>query len=246
MVPCKSRAADTVRAGASPTRRRLRIGGRVQGVGFRPFVYRLAARLGIRGSVCNDGCGVVIEGQATAAQLDRFAQTLQSEAPAAATLRQIIAEELPPLANLVAFAIEPSATNPSASAEVAADMAVCPDCLAEMRDPANLRRHGYALTNCTRCGPRYSILRAIPYDRRHTTMAGFAMCGTCQSEYDDPADRRFHAQPTACSHCGPQIRLVDAAGQSLPGDPIEQTVLRLGRPDRRHQRYRRFSSGRPR
>jgi len=208
-------------------RRRWRITGRVQGVGFRPLVYRLAHKMRIRGAVWNDADGVVAEGQGTPGQLDEFVCALRTEAPAAAVIRQIVEQEIPLDGDGESFEIRRTPAAASPTAEVAADLAICPDCLAEIRDPANARRHGYALTNCTHCGPRFSVIRAIPYDRINTTMAEFAMCPSCSQEYDDPADRRFHAQPTACQNCGPKMRLLDGGGNQIDEDPITGAVVRL-------------------
>jgi len=205
-------------------RRRLRITGRVQGVGFRPFVYRLAHRMQIAGAVWNDPAGVVIEAQGAGEQLDQFAAAIRSEAPAAAAVREITQERIPASGEAGEFEIRPSPHDASATAEVAADMAVCEQCLAEVRDPADARRHGYVLTNCTHCGPRFSIIRAIPYDRPNTTMADFAMCPDCRAEYDDPSDRRFHAQPTACRVCGPQLQLLDNHGQPIAAEVLDEAV----------------------
>jgi hydrogenase maturation protein HypF len=206
---------------------RWRVSGRVQGVGFRPFVYRLAKRLHITGAVWNDAAGVVIEGQGTQQQLVGFIGSLQSEAPAAAAIHEIQEEAIPRRSSEINFEIHCSDSTASVTAEVTPDLAVCEECRADIRNANNPRRHRYALTNCTNCGPRFSIVRAIPYDRRFTTMSIFPMCGACRREYEDPADRRFHAQPTACHHCGPQLELVDSQGQAIQGDPITATARRL-------------------
>ena len=176
--------------------------------------------MGISGAVWNDGAGVVVEAEGSDRQLDDFAAAFQSEAPAQAAVRSITADEIGCAEASAEFVIRPSPADGQASAEVAVDLAVCPECLAEIRDAGNVRRHGYALPNCTQCGPRISIIRAIPYDRPNTTMAGFAMCADCQREYDDPLDRRFHAQPTACCKCGPQMRIIDSDGRDIEQDPI--------------------------
>ncbi len=208
-------------------RRRFYVSGRVQGVGFRPFVYRLATQMGIGGSVWNDAAGVVVEAQGTRRQLDEFVAALRGDAPAAAAVRKIVDREIAPHPHWRRFEIEPSPGAATPTAEVAADLAICDACLAEIRDPANPRRHGYALTNCTNCGPRFSIIRSIPYDRPRTTMAPFPMCPPCREEYDDPADRRFHAQPTACRDCGPQLEFLDRDPSFNPVGPIEGAVQRL-------------------
>jgi len=208
----------------STVRSRWRIRGRVQGVGFRPFVYRLANQLNLTGAVWNDPDGVIIEAQGPAAQLAAFVHKLCTQAPAASRVRQIIEEPASVRADEHDFQIRKSTQAASATAEVTADLAICQDCAAEIRDPANRRRYRYALTNCTNCGPRFSIVRAVPYDRPNTTMAAFSLCEPCHAEYDDPKDRRFHAQPTACRVCGPRVDFVDQAGKPIPGDAIESAA----------------------
>jgi hydrogenase maturation protein HypF len=219
--------AATAQRAEPVLRCRWHIRGRVQGVGFRPLVFRIAHRLHIRGGVWNDADGVIAEGQGTRGQLDEFVGALRDEAPAAAVIRRIDEEEIPLHTDGASFEIRRTTTATGASAEVAADLAICPDCLAEIRDPANARRRGYALTNCTNCGPRFSIIRAIPYDRCNTTMAGFEMCPACHGEYENAIDRRFHAQPTACRECGPQLRLLDQLGNTIGGDPIRGAAQSL-------------------
>lgn len=206
---------------------RWHIVGRVQGVGFRPLVYRLAHKLQICGAVWNDAEGVIAEGQGTRGQLDEFIVALRAEAPAAAVIRQIIEQQIPLHDDGEQFEIRHTSQTTTPTAEVAVDMAICPACLAEIRDTANHRRHGYALTNCTNCGPRFGIIRAIPYDRINTTMADFKMCPPCCREYEDPTDRRFHAQPTACRDCGPQLQLLDPHGRRIDEDPIRGAARRL-------------------
>ena len=200
--------------------RLLEIEGTVQGVGFRPFVARLAARLGVRGWVRNDERGVTVRAVGPQDMLDALAATLQAEPPPAARitfLRERPAagvRNLPPVP-AVGFLILDSDTDATVrTAAVTPDLALCVDCRRELADPAD-RRHAYPFINCTNCGPRYSILRELPYDRPRTTMAGFAMCPKCRREYEDPADRRYHAQPNACPVCGPQVELQDAAGRAL-------------------------------
>ncbi|MGD0139479.1 MAG: carbamoyltransferase HypF [Tepidisphaeraceae bacterium] len=210
-------------------RRRWRIAGRVQGVGFRPFIYRLAMQMHVHGAVWNDDAGVVVEGQGTRRQLEEFAIAIWAQAPAPAVIREIDEQEVLLRSGEPKFEIHQSSSAAKGTAEIAADLAVCPQCLAEIRDAANRRRHGYALTNCTNCGPRFSIIRAIPYDRPNTTMARFVMCRQCHEEYENPADRRFHAQPTACRQCGPRLELVDSSGLPIAGDPVEQAAGRLAR-----------------
>ena len=197
---------------AALERRLLRVTGTVQGVGFRPFVYRIARRDGLLGWVRNDVHGVTVEAIGRADQVERFAHALAAEAPPAARVEGVAElergpapERLPP-----GFVIVASEDARDVTTAISADLPVCDECLAELRDPGD-RRHGYAFINCTNCGPRYSIVEALPYDRPLTTMKGFAMCPTCEAEYLDPLDRRFHAQPTACPECGPQLVFLDAA-----------------------------------
>jgi hydrogenase maturation protein HypF len=197
------------------TRRRIRVRGIVQGVGFRPTVYRYATELGLAGWVNNDAEGVVIELEGAAAGIDAFLERLSREPPPLARVTAVEESPLPPLGE-TAFGIAPSAAGRRATL-VSPDMAVCPDCLRELLDP-NDRRYRYPFINCTNCGPRYSIIRDIPYDRPNTTMAAFEMCPLCRAEYDDPLDRRFHAQPNACPVCGPQLALHAADGGRIASD----------------------------
>ncbi|MDD2763657.1 MAG: carbamoyltransferase HypF [Opitutaceae bacterium] len=200
--------------------RLLEIEGTVQGVGFRPFVARLAARTGVRGWVRNDGRGVTIRVAGPRDAVAGFVAALRTEPPPAAritSVREHPAGEIPdlPAAPEAGFLILASAADEMArTAAVTPDLALCDDCRREFADPGD-RRHAYPFINCTNCGPRYSILRELPYDRPRTTMAEFAMCPACRREYDNPADRRYHAQPNACPACGPQVELQDAAGQVL-------------------------------
>jgi hydrogenase maturation protein HypF len=184
-------------------RRQIRIRGVVQGVGFRPFVHNLARRLGLAGYVLNSSAGVVAEVEGSEAALDSFVRSVRSEAPPLARIEEMLVSEIDPLGERE-FVIRESQAREGEFVLVSADVATCPECYRDFTDPAN-RRYGYAFTNCTNCGPRYTIIRDIPYDRPNTTMAGFRMCAACQAEYDDPADRRFHAQPNACPQCGPQL-----------------------------------------
>ncbi len=187
-----------------PARRRLRVTGTVQGVGFRPFVHRHATALGLDGVVRNEGQGVVIEVQGPADALDELARVVRDEPPARARVSDIVAEALPSGATDRGFRIDTTRTGGPATSPIGVDTAPCAACLAEVDDP-NDRRHRYPFTNCTDCGPRYTITRTVPYDRPATTMAGFTMCPACRREYEDPSDRRFHAQPNACPACGPRV-----------------------------------------
>jgi hydrogenase maturation protein HypF len=179
----------------------IEVHGAVQGVGFRPFVHRLAGELGLTGWVRNGGQGVSIEVEG--AGVGDFLKRLQAEPPPRAVIQSLEASYLDP-AGYRAFEIRESSQSEQKTAVVMPDIATCADCLSEIFDPQN-RRFEYPFTNCTNCGPRYSILEALPYDRANTSMRSFAMCGACQAEYDDPSDRRFHAQPNACPDCGPQL-----------------------------------------
>jgi hydrogenase maturation protein HypF len=186
---------------------RIRVAGTVQGVGFRPYVFRLAHELGLAGFVRNDQHGVLIEIEGDSAPLERFTARLAPEAPPLATVEHVETEVVPARATR-GFEIVSSERASEADAPVSPDTATCGDCVAELLDPAD-RRYRYPFVNCTNCGPRFTIVRGVPYDRALTTMAGFEMCPACRREYDDPRDRRFHAQPNACPACGPQVRLVD-------------------------------------
>ncbi|MGD0013604.1 MAG: carbamoyltransferase HypF, partial [Bryobacteraceae bacterium] len=192
---------------ASPNLERLRVAlyGAVQGVGFRPFVYRLAREMGLSGTVLNSGAGLVVEVEGAREQLERFLERLEAERPPAAVVLARETSILPP-AGFAGFEILASSAAEEKTASVLPDLATCPQCLAEVFDPAN-RRYLYPFTNCTQCGPRYTIVLDIPYDRSRTTMRGFTLCADCLREYTDPADRRFHAQPNACPACGPRLTL---------------------------------------
>jgi hydrogenase maturation protein HypF len=192
-----------------PERCRIRVQGIVQGVGFRPFVFGLAQANGLAGLVRNDAQGVTIEVEGEASAIQRFVNGVRSNPPPLALIDAVATEPLPPC-GAASFAIEPSCDDSGRAGKqalVSPDVSVCDDCLRELFDPTD-RRYGYPFINCTNCGPRYSIIQAVPYDRPQTTMAPFHMCAACQREYDDPTNRRFHAQPNACPACGPQIRIV--------------------------------------
>jgi hydrogenase maturation protein HypF len=197
---------------------RLVIGGRVQGVGFRPFAYRLARRYGISGTVRN-GAGVVqVEAHGPSKAIDAFADALIREAPAIARPRLLekraLRDGAPPGAG---FRILPSRSGEAPRHHVPPDYFTCSECLAELRDPRD-RRYRYPFINCTQCGPRYSLIRALPYDRESTTMAGFALCDACRREYQDPLCRRFHAEPVACSACGPRLTFRAASTKPIAGN----------------------------
>ncbi len=199
--------------------RSFRITGQVQGVGFRPFVFRLAAGLGIAGSVRNDPRGVVIEAYATRSVLDVFTRRLRAEAPPLARIDALDVVDTGP-AREVPTAFRIASSDPEGEpSRVTTDAATCHDCLRELFDPGDRRFH-HPLINCTNCGPRYTIICDVPYDRPSTTMAPFPMCPACEAEYRDPTDRRFHAQPTCCRECGPVLRLVLAGAEDPRTDPI--------------------------
>ncbi|MUL80318.1 MULTISPECIES: carbamoyltransferase HypF [unclassified Mycolicibacterium] len=193
-------------------RRRLRIGvhGVVQGVGFRPFVYTTAATLGLTGCVRNDSSGAVIEVEGTPGDLETFLRRLRTDPPVLAVIESVETQPMP-VSGGTGFTIADTSRSGGGRTLASPDVAMCPECTAEQRDPSN-RRYRHAFVNCTNCGPRFTIIAALPYDRDATTMASFAMCAECAREYADPADRRFHAQPVCCPSCGPTLRWQDASG----------------------------------
>ena len=207
-------------------RREVSVRGIVQGVGFRPFVYALARRHGLSGLVRNDAEGVHIEAEGAPEDLDVFLDEIRDEAPALAVIEAL---SWRPLAVLdeAGFRIEESREGVRRRALISPDVATCEMCFDELFDPSD-RRYRYPFTNCTNCGPRFTITRQVPYDRAMTTMSSFEMCPECQREYDDPSDRRFHAQPNACPVCGPQVRLLDKFGHELQSKP-EDPILRAAR-----------------
>ncbi len=184
-------------------RRRITVRGIVQGVGFRPFVYRHALRLGLYGFVLNSSAGVVIEVEGRREALEAFQHALLEDAPPLARIDEVLSQSLRPQGD-TAFVIAHSQAGAERSALISPDTATCPDCLREILDAGD-RRYGYPFTNCTNCGPRFTIVQDVPYDRAYTTMNDFQMCPACQAEYDNPLDRRFHAQPNACPTCGPSL-----------------------------------------
>lgn len=203
---------------------RVEIEGIVQGVGFRPFVFRLARRHSLTGWVSNTSRGVLLEAEGGADDLAAFYLDLQNETPPLAVISAIRRSSVPPLGSGV-FSILASRGG-EGGAQISPDCDVCPDCLAELFNPRD-RRYRYPFINCTNCGPRYSIITATPYDRESTTMASFAMCDDCRTEYEDPADRRFHAQPNACPVCGPKLKLLDSRGGAVDCDPLDGAVRLL-------------------
>ena len=219
--------------------RRVHVSGVVQGVGFRPFVYGLAQRLALCGWVRNTSAGVEIVVEGAAEALDTFVQALSAEAPPLARIEHIHAEAAAPN-GYTDFQIRHSEAIAGAYQLISPDVATCDACLAEIFDPHD-RRYRYAFTNCTNCGPRFTIIRDIPYDRPLTTMADFPMCADCQREYDDPLDRRFHAQPNACPVCGPQLEF--RPSPQPPAPPSGAHVAH--RSPRRYARGSRRSRARP-
>ena len=206
-------------------RKKLRVTGVVQGVGFRPHVYNLARRLGLAGFVLNDGAGVVIELEGAPGTIDEFIGQLKAAPPARARLDALEEEGLEPRGE-EAFVIAESLPG-EAETLVSPDLATCGDCLDELLEQED-RRFRYPFINCTNCGPRFTIIEGVPYDRPKTTMASFVMCPACQAEYDDPSDRRFHAQPNACPACGPRLALWDASGKRLEtDDPLAEVKQSL-------------------
>ena len=184
----------------------LRVRGTVQGVGFRPWVYRLATREGLGGFVRNDSRGVWIEVEGDAAAVEGFPGKLRTGAPPLSRIEGIEVVVLDTLEE-TDFRVASSEHDESVGAAVPSDAATCAACLRELFDPQD-RRYRYPFVNCTDCGPRYTIVREVPYDRARTTMEAFALCSECRSEYEDPSSRRFHAEPNACADCGPRLKLV--------------------------------------
>ena len=199
------------------TRRHFLIEGIVQGVGFRPYVHRLARQLGLSGWARNTAAGLELELEGPAAALDAFGEALRTAPPPLAVVEGVHTQDIPPTGE-AGFVIRPSAGGEAATL-VSPDLAPCAACLAEMQNPKG-RRYRYPFINCTDCGPRFSIIRRLPYDRPATTMAGFQMCPDCAAEYKDIRSRRYHAQPNCCPVCGPRAFYLDAAGARQPGDPI--------------------------
>jgi hydrogenase maturation protein HypF len=207
-------------------RREISVRGIVQGVGFRPFIYALARRHGLVGLVRNDAEGVHIEVEGPPEELELFLRDMREEAPPLAVVEDVAWRPLA-VRKEQGFRIEESREGVRRRALISPDVATCEECRAELFDPAD-RRYRYPFTNCTNCGPRFTITRSVPYDRAMTTMAHFEMCPECLNEYDDPSDRRFHAQPNACPVCGPRMQLLDRFGHELHGKP-DDPILRAAR-----------------
>jgi len=203
----------------SPARMLLKIEGTVQGVGFRPFIYRLALRHCLGGTVWNDGKGVYIDAEGMEEELKHFISAISNELPALAKITGMERNALEPK-GYSEFTIAPSRGVSEGRVIVPPDAAICGDCLHEMKNSLD-RHYHYAFTNCTNCGPRFTIVKELPYDRGKTSMDVFPMCPDCSIEYHDPLDRRFHAQPTACPNCGPKLVLVNGNGEVVTGDWLE-------------------------
>ncbi|WP_261567016.1 carbamoyltransferase HypF [Frankia gtarii] len=229
--PNRSAPAPARPVGRSPGqpggRRRCRITvrGLVQGVGFRPFVHAAAIDLALAGWVCNDSDGVIVEVEGAPGAVEEFGRRLTADAPPLAVIEQVTATDLAPRGDSV-FTIARSRAGNTPRTMVSPDVATCPDCLRELADPAD-RRYRHPFITCTNCGPRFTIITGLPYDRPATTMAGFPMCAACEREYRDPRDRRFHAQPIACPDCGPRLEFIPATGPAVPGDDALAAAARL-------------------
>jgi hydrogenase maturation protein HypF len=210
-------------------RRQIHVEGMVQGVGFRPFIYALATESGLGGFVLNNSAGVVIELEGNRQALDRFLEDLREQAPPQALIEKIVCDAIPARGEK-RFTIGPSSDGEEGRAFISPDRAICDECRKELFDPSN-RRHRHPFVNCTNCGPRFTIIREVPYDRDHTTMTAFPMCAECEREYHDPTSRRFHAQANACFRCGPEVRLIHSNGSEVNDtDPVSAAarLLRSG------------------
>jgi len=208
-----------------PSAREIEVRGIVQGVGFRPFVWRLASDAGLTGRVRNRSgvVEIVVEGAAPA--LDDFCSALEAQAPVLARVDSVTWRDAAPT-GFETFDVDESVVGFGGERLVSADAATCESCLGELFEP-NDRRFRYPFINCTDCGPRFTIIEALPYDRERTSMRAFPMCADCAREYHDPADRRFHAEPIACPTCGPRLAILDRLGGGQAGDPIEQAATLL-------------------
>ncbi len=206
-------------------RMEINVRGIVQGVGFRPFVYNLAGRHQLLGYVLNDGAGVSIDVEGEKASVEAFFRALQKEPPPLAVIFEIRGVFSDPV-GYTDFTIRQSEADPEKFVPISPEIATCDDCLRELFDPSD-RRHRYPFINCTNCGPRFTIVKDVPYDRKFTTMEPFPMCGACRKEYEDPENRRFHAQPNACPACGPQLSLLGADGREIPVSDVVAEACRL-------------------
>ena len=206
--------------------RKVKINGIVQGVGFRPFVYQLANRYNLKGEVANTSSGVAVHIEGLPNNIESFSKDLPQKCPPLAHITEILLHE-EPVGDFKDFTIVISKKQTVTTTLISPDVAVCDDCRRELFDPDD-RRFEYPFINCTNCGPRYTIIDDIPYDRPKTSMKHFTMCPACQAEYDDPANRRFHAQPNACAECGPHIELYDNFRQKVAAPkPLEKTAKLL-------------------
>ncbi|HZD17459.1 MAG TPA: carbamoyltransferase HypF, partial [Actinomycetota bacterium] len=206
--------------------REVEVHGVVQGVGFRPFIWRLARRFELTGRVRNRSGVVEIRAEGSEAALDGFCAAIAEEAPPLARVEDVRWSAVPP-SGFATFEVEESLDQPGGDRVVSPDVATCPACLRELFDPTD-RRYRYPFINCTDCGPRFTIIESLPYDRVRTSMRVFPMCEDCEREYHDPSDRRFHAEPVACPACGPTLELVDRDGKPFDGDPLEEAITLLG------------------
>jgi len=206
-------------------RRRILVEGIVQGVGFRPFVYGLALKHALGGFILNDTTGVIIEVEGEPSALESFVYALRNEPPPLAAIEEVSWESLH-LKGDLSFTIEKSKAEEDRRVLISPDTCTCEDCLRELFDPKD-RRYRYPFINCTNCGPRFTIIKDVPYDRERTTMAVFPMCPDCHGEYEDPLDRRFHAEPNACPRCGPHVTLLDREGREMAGEDAVFQASRL-------------------
>ena len=208
----------------------MKIHGIVQGVGFRPFVHKLVRRCGLNGYIKNTSSGVELELEGERAALERFTMLLPEQAPVLAVIESMEASYSPELRGYEGFTIAQSRREEFRNTLISPDIGICQDCLRELRNPRD-RRYRYPFINCTNCGPRFTIIRDVPYDRARTSMAAFPMCPDCDREYHDIENRRYHAQPDCCADCGPRVFYLDAAGNELPGNGIElaREALKAGR-----------------
>ncbi len=225
MNPLRSSLPEKTSPAKDVSRLKISICGVVQGVGFRPFVYQLATRHNLTGWVCNTSGEVRVEVEGMRTSVESFLVELETMAPPVARIESITAAS-EPVNGCRTFEIRDSISEEGKYQLVSPDIATCPACLEEIMSPEN-RRYRYPFTNCTNCGPRFTIIEDIPYDRPKTTMRNFTMCPRCQQEYDDPLNRRFHAQPNACPHCGPSLQLVDSKGKPVPEEDTIATASRL-------------------
>lgn len=210
------------------TETHIKIKGIVQGVGFRPYVYTLALKLNLKGFVHNNESGVYILLQGDEKQIKSFLKTLQKTPPPLAKIEELIIEQQPITQEFEAFSIVQTEVKNAKTSLVSPDIAVCDKCIEDILNPNNFR-YNYALTNCTNCGPRYTIIKTVPYDRINTSMREFLLCKTCQKEYEDPTNRRYHAQPICCPTCGPYLSLYDNNNQEIANNEksLEQIALKI-------------------